>query len=76
VYLTFWRFRRVLVGKADFQFEQPTFPDGLVFAGDAAVPLLEIHHAIRAAHRLREEAERVIASPLPSADTLEGRYMG
>jgi hypothetical protein len=59
---------RVLIRERDFELEQSAFPDRLIFAGDAAVPLLQIHHSVGAAHRFRKEAERVVASPLPSAD--------
>ena len=39
-------------------------PDGLLLARHTAVPLLELHHAVRAAHRFGEEAKWVVASPL------------
>jgi hypothetical protein len=61
---TFWWLRRVLVGKGDLKFEEAAFPDSLLLAWHTTIPLLELHHAVRAAHRFREEAKRVVASPL------------
>ena len=60
---TLRRLRRVLIGEDDFELEQATLPDSLLLAGDAAIPLLEIHHAVGAAHGLCEEAKGVVSSP-------------
>lgn len=55
---------RVLVWEREFQLKQAAFPLCLLLAGDTAIPLLEVHHAIRAAHGFCEEAKGVVASPL------------
>lgn len=47
-----------------FELEQAALPNRLLFAWDAAIPFLEVHYALRVAHGLCEEAERVVASPL------------
>ena len=44
--------------------EEAAFPDGLVFAGNAAVPRLEIEDAGLALLRFGEEAEGVVFAPL------------
>ena len=64
---TLRRLRGILIRERDFELEQAAFPDGLLFARYAAVPLLEVHHAVCAAHGFREEAEGVVASPLSPA---------
>ena len=61
---TLWRLCRVFVRERDLELEKTAFPDGLLLAWYTAIPLLKVHHAVRAAHGFREEAERVVASPL------------
>jgi len=60
---TLRRLRRVLIGEDDFELEQSTLPDSLLFARDTAIPFLEIHHAVGATHGFCEEAKGVVSSP-------------
>ncbi len=55
---------RIFLRKSDLELEEPAFPDSLLLAWNATIPLLEVHHAVRAAHGFREEAKRMVASPL------------
>ena len=64
---TFRRLRGILIRECDLELDQAAFPDGLLLAWYAAVPLLEVLHAVCAAHGFREEAEGVVASPLSPA---------
>lgn len=61
---TLWWLGGIFVGEGDLELEEAAFPDCLLFAGDATVPFLEVHHAVAAAHGFCEEAEGMVASPL------------
>ena len=56
---TFRRFAGILFGELHFEFEEAAFPDGLVFAGDGALPLLEVEGAVVGARGFGNEAEGV-----------------
>jgi hypothetical protein len=56
---TFRRFAGILLGEDDFELEQAAFPDGLVFAGDGAVPFAQVEGAVLGARGLGDEAEGV-----------------
>lgn len=69
-------FEGLTVGKCDFEFEEAAFPHCLVLARDSALPLLNVHRArLRVAHGFREEAERVVASPLLPVDVVSWRLL-
>ena len=67
---TFRRFTRILVRELDFQLEEPAFPDGLVFARDGAVPLLQVEGAGVGAGGFGHEAEGVGFAPLFARDDM------
>jgi hypothetical protein len=52
------------VGKSNVELEDPALPDGLVLAGNAALPVLQVQDALLCARGLGEEAEWVVAPPL------------
>lgn len=60
---TLWWLGWVLVWKRDLELEQAAFPDGLFLAGDTAIPFLQVHHAVGAAHGLCEKAKGMVSSP-------------
>jgi hypothetical protein len=61
---TLGRLGRVLVRERDLELEEATLPERVVLAGDTAVPPLEVHHAVCAAHGLGEEAKGMVQAPL------------
>lgn len=60
---TFWWLGWVFIRERDLELEQAAFPDGLLLAGDTAIPLLKVHHAVGAAHGLCEKAKGMVSSP-------------
>ena len=55
--------------------EEAAFPDRLIFAGDTAIPGLEIEDASLALLRFGEEAEGMVFAPLlPVEDSLAGGH--
>ena len=52
------------IRKCHHQLEQAALPDGLLLAGDATLPRLEIQHALRVLLWPGVEAERVVLPPL------------
>ncbi len=71
--LTFRGLGRVFVRKSEGQLEQAAFPDGLLSPWYPNFPVLEIKHSICASQRFREEAERVVTTPLLSAKGCQSR---
>lgn len=55
--------RKHTVWKYDFELEQTSFPESLLFARNTTFPALEIHGSIFALG-FGKEAERVVAPPL------------
>jgi hypothetical protein len=61
---TLGRLGGVLVRERDLELEEAALPERVVLAGDSAVPPLEVHHAVCAAHGLGEEAKGMVQAPL------------
>ena len=71
---TLGRLGGVLLRERDLELEEATLPERVLLAGNTAVPLLEVHHAVCAAHGLGEEAEGMFLSPLfPGGVSTGGR---
>lgn len=51
------------VGKLHGQLELTTLPDGLVLAGNTALPVLEVEDTLRVASWSRVKPERVVSAP-------------
>ena len=52
------------VREDDIKLEETTFPEGLLFARNTALPLLQIEDALGVALWFSKESERVITAPL------------
>ena len=54
------------IGESHGHFEHAALPHRLLFTGNAALPDLEVHHAVLVLGRAGPEAKRVVLSPLLS----------
>lgn len=54
------------IGESHGHLEHATLPHSLLLAGNAALPDLEVHHAVLVLGRAGPEAERMVLSPLLS----------
>lgn len=57
-------FAVLTIRESDRQLEQASLPHGLVFASNAALPVLQVKDALFGARGLRIEAKGMIPSPL------------
>jgi len=64
VSLPFISGRQPTIRELHLQFEQPSFPDRLVFARYRTVPSLQVESSLLRLHRPCDEAKRVVLSPI------------
>jgi hypothetical protein len=65
-------FLLLTVWEYDAQLKEPSLPNCLRFAWDAAVPILELHHTLRVAFWSCHETEWVVFPPLLAKYVLVG----
>ena len=64
------------VGEVDFELEEAALPDRFVFAGNGAVPFLEVEGAGGRFHGAGDEAEGVVFAPLLAEGMCQWLLMG